>query len=395
MVRKIRVAIIHDTVQHYRAPVFRRLASDPVIDLEVIHGRTSVSPAKLGLSRAEIQGFNHTEVWNLYFRVGSYALLVQPSVPVRIWRGRFDVIVCNHSPWIVSNLAVAMYSKLAGIPLVGWGGTMPMAFSGSVGRILKPIWKNVKRLFYQQFSACIAYSSAGAAHFREMGVPADRIFIAYNSLDTDIWQKLSEQVLANEDPRESIRTQLGISMQAPVVICVGALIPEKRIDLLIEACNEARLRGYNNLALIIVGEGPLRPVLEQKSREQGRITWIYFTGRVSDIELSRLLHAADIFVLPGYGGLALQQAMIFGKPVISAPADGTEKDLVEHGINGFLLSRGDRRELAEYLCTLLEGGPALWHLMGAESMRIIRERVNIHTMLNGFRAALLYAAGLS
>ena len=61
--------------------------------------------------------------------------------------------------------------------------------------------------------------------------------------------------------------------------------------------------------------------------EDQRIEGVYFAGAVCD-GVEAWFAAGDVFVLPGLGGLALNQAMALGLPVVSSDADGTGADLV-------------------------------------------------------------------
>ncbi len=63
-----------------------------------------------------------------------------------------------------------------------------------------------------------------------------------------------------------------------------------------------------------------------------------FPGGIHDEALAPWFRKADLFVLPGTGGLALQQAMAYGLPVIAGVADGTQADLVRQS-NGWLLEK--------------------------------------------------------
>lgn len=84
--------------------------------------------------------------------------------------------------------------------------------------------------------------------------------------------------------------------------------------------------------LLIVGDGPEREALESLAKE------IYqsaeFIGAKHGAELKPYFEQADLFVLPGTGGLAVQEAMSYGLPVIVAKGDGTQDDLVRDG-NGW------------------------------------------------------------
>ena len=114
------------------------------------------------------------------------------------------------------------------------------------------------------------------------------------------------------------------------MLFVGRLQPRKRIDILIRAC--ADLPESIQPDLYIVGEGPSRAEYEGLA---GRIyPKAEFLGALFGDELEGYFDKTDLFVLPGTGGLAVQQAMSHGLPVIMAEGDGTQDDLVRD-VNGW------------------------------------------------------------
>ncbi len=136
--------------------------------------------------------------------------------------------------------------------------------------------------------------------------------------------------------------------------------------------------------LVIVGDGPDRSALEALARQ------VYpaaqFVGAKHGEELIPHFREADLFVLPGTGGLAVQEAMANGLPVIVATGDGTQDDLVRRD-NGWQIPPDDYDALARTLQTALSDTPRL-RRMGQESFRIVSEEINLETMVQVFLAAL-------
>jgi glycosyltransferase involved in cell wall biosynthesis len=104
--------------------------------------------------------------------------------------------------------------------------------------------------------------------------------------------------------------------------------------------------------------------------------------------------AADLFVLPGTGGLAVQQAMSHGLPVIVAKGDGTQDDLVR-AENGWQIPPEDYGALVGIMREALADVSRL-RKMGAESFRIVSQEINLEKMVEAFVGALnsgLYLTG--
>jgi glycosyltransferase involved in cell wall biosynthesis len=79
--------------------------------------------------------------------------------------------------------------------------------------------------------------------------------------------------------------------------------------------------------------------------------------------------------------------MSYGKPVLVSVGDGTEEDLVRQGKNGMVFRQGDYKDLSEKIGELLEC-PGRLDAMGSESLRIVREEININTMVHSFSSAV-------
>ncbi len=95
---------------------------------------------------------------------------------------------------------------------------------------------------------------------------------------------------------------------------------------------------------------------------------------------------ADLFVLPGTGGLAIQQAMAHGLPVIVAHGDGTQDDLVRQE-NGWQVPPDDMQALSDTIQRALSE-PTRLRTMGAASYRIVAEEINVSKMVEVFIHAL-------
>ena len=109
---------------------------------------------------------------------------------------------------------------------------------------------------------------------------------------------------------------------------------------------------------------------------------VVFVGGKFGAELEPYYKAADLFVLPGTGGLAVQQAMSYSLPVLVGEADGTQAQLVRPE-NGWLVERMSVDTLADALQQALQDAARL-RQMGLASYRIVAEEVNLERMVVGF-----------
>jgi glycosyltransferase involved in cell wall biosynthesis len=99
---------------------------------------------------------------------------------------------------------------------------------------------------------------------------------------------------------------------------------------------------------------------------------VVFAGQIVE-GVGPYFDGADLLVLPGTGGLALNEAMAHGLPVVSGYADGSADDLVQDGVNGFRLREETAEEMADRFRILADDAP-LRARMGAASRELITRR---------------------
>jgi len=211
----------------------------------------------------------------------------------------------------------------------------------------------------------ISYSQRGADEYAALGFPREKIFVAHNSVSP----------IPDEHPERKLQI-----MGRATILFVGRLQARKRVDQLLRACAEIE----SMPRLIIVGDGPERVPLESLAKD------VYptaeFIGAKHGAELKPYFAEADLFALPGTGGLAVQEAMSYGLPVIVAKGDGTQDDLVREG-NGWQINPEDYGALVSTLKNALSNMARL-RKMGEESFRIVSEEINIQKMTDVFVDAL-------
>ena len=239
------------------------------------------------------------------------------------------------------------------------------------------------RVLYRRADAHVVYVDAGRDIYTSYGVPPAKIFTIYNSPDTDTLLEAAARV----------RSLPPILPPCPRrIIHVGRLVPEKRVDLLLRVARLLSER-FTDLELLVVGDGPERSNLERLAQEIGLGDRARFVGAVHDPEtLGRYFRASRVYVLAGRGGLAINDAMCFGKPVVCSVYEGVEKDLVEEGGNGYIFQPEDEADCAEKVGRIL-ADDGLAARMGQRSEEIIRTRMNIHMLVGRYAAAFEYVLG--
>jgi glycosyltransferase involved in cell wall biosynthesis len=160
----------------------------------------------------------------------------------------------------------------------------------------------------------------------------------------------------------------------------------KRIDYLLQAC--ATLPHEIQPRLWIVGEGPA--LNEMKDLASRVYPQAEFFGAKHGADLEPF-YDADLFALPGTGGLAVQEAMAHGLPVIVAEGDGTQGDLARPA-NGWVIPPDNLPALVDALRDAL-CDPLRLRRMGKESHRIVSQEINLERMVEVFVDMLTRVAG--
>ncbi|MDD5467956.1 MAG: glycosyltransferase [Anaerolineales bacterium] len=343
----------------YRAPFFDMLAEACREGLSVFAGQPSPGESILLAQNLERARLAPARNLHLGSPGATYYLCWQAGVLnwLRAWRPQ--VLIVEANPRYLSNRLAVRWMHARGRPVVGWGLGAPQA-QGRLASVR--LWERAGYL--RSLEAVIAYSPRGAEQYRQLGLPADKVFVAPNAVA----------------PRPTDPPPLRPPgfVGRPVVLFVGRLQARKRIDLLLRAC--AALPAESQPRLVVVGDGPARGELQALAAQVYPAT--EFPGARQGSELAPYFLQADLFVLPGTGGLAVQQAMAYALPVVVAEGDGTQEALV-HPENGWLVSPGDLAALTQVLRQALSDAARL-RSMGACSYRLVVEEVNLQAMVAVF-----------
>ncbi len=164
---------------------------------------------------------------------------------------------------------------------------------------------------------------------RDYGYAPKKISVVYNGVDTKRFSP------ASKDTRRGLRRDLQISDEAVVVVSAARLDQIKRLDRLIQAFGVLSLK-YNDLRLLLTGDGPLRDDLKSLARSVNNRENIRFLGHVEDV--CAILRASDIYVLPsdeeGFG-IALAEAMACELVCVATKTVGPS-EIIDDGLSGFL-----------------------------------------------------------
>lgn len=185
----------------------------------------------------------------------------------------------------------------------------------------------------------------------------------------------------------SKKNELGLADSDPIVLCISNLNAQKRIDVLLDAfCIVSK--SHPRAKCVILGTGPLEPVLRTKTLELNLADKVMFKGYVSDVR--SYLEMADLFVMSSDKEglpLSLGEAMAYGVPCVATDVGGN-KEIVSHGQTGLLVKSGSPAPLAEAIVYLL-AHPEERIRMGINACRRVHEHFNIEDSMSRLKRVLL------
>lgn len=269
----------------------------------------------------------------------------------------------------------------------GWGtlcdgllasrlGRVPAMIHGEHGTLQTRAYQlRIQRWAWHRVDQVVCVSSRLAERVsREVGFPLDRIRTIRNGVNLDRF---------NPRHRPDGRALLNLDSADLVVGAVGRLVPVKDQLTFIRALAVLRDRRVPAKGLI-VGDGPLRAVLEQEIQQRSLGGSVQVLGHRPDVE--RVFAALDVFVLSSISeGLSntIQEALASGVPVVATHVGGAD-ELVGDGRHGYLVRPRDPEAMADAIQQLVER-PAARRAMAAAARRRAEEEFGVDNMLRGYQ----------
>jgi hypothetical protein len=200
---------------------------------------------------------------------------------------------------------------------------------------------------FDHADALVVNSHGLADHLLAAGLPAKRVHLIGNFVDTPRACAADELV--------SVRAPLPLPANAWLLLAVGRCVPVKAWDVLLTALSQLpREMGGRPLALLLLGDGPLRPALQQQARQLGLAGRVHFAGWQGDPAPYYAL--ADLVVFPSRPAEALGNVILetwsHGRPLVTTASCGA-RELVQPGEDALQVPCDDAGALADGIATVL------------------------------------------
>jgi glycosyltransferase involved in cell wall biosynthesis len=253
---------------------------------------------------------------------------------------------------------VAMACRRLGLPYIVFFDSDEILEHDLFGTPLKGIlrWRAVQAIRYNLATAAriLCVSKSAQAHLAKVWqVAPDKTVVFSNAVDVNHFRPRPE--LGKE-----VRARWGFA-DHPLIIFVGSFFPYQDVKGLLDAYARVLVK-HPQVRLLLVGEGEQYAETVQYANDLGLANVVKFTGFLPHSEIPAIMSAADIAVAPYTkiedekflgSSMKLVEYMAAGVPVIASD-NGQIREVIQDGVNGFLVPAGDIHALGDTLLKLIE-----------------------------------------
>jgi len=284
--------------------------------------------------------------------------------------GRLRALIRQTRPDVIhlhsrrgADLWGALAGRLEGIPVV------------LSRRVDNPEHPMVVKLKYRLYDRVITISDGIRQVLRAQGVPEAKLRLVHSSVDT-------EQYRPDRSQRPWLEQEFKLPAGSLIVGMVAQFIPRKGHQTLLQALPSV-LQAHPSTHVILFGQGPELARIQQAIESSTQLSQhVQLAGFRND--LHRILPNLDLLVHPAFMeglGVSLLQAAACGVPIIGGRAGGIP-EVVQHGVNGLLITPGDVEGLANSLNPLLASADTRAR-MGQAGRAHIESTFSIDAMIHG------------
>jgi glycosyltransferase involved in cell wall biosynthesis len=369
-----RVLLLASHVVQYASPLYRLLAADPRLDLQVVY--CSLQGAEPGVDPEFgrevkwdlplLEGYPWIQVPNKarHPGLGRFFGLWNPGLWSLVRNGAFDVVVLCTGYMHASHWVALLAAKSKAIPVIFSSDTSVIESRDQA------TWKSwikprILGWAYRSADVLMTISRAGKEVALRVGMPAPRIASVRSVMDKQEWQ-----ARAAAFDRYRIREEWKIPQDAPVAFYCAKLQPWKCPLDLVRAFAKAAVTGA---FLVMAGDGPQRAEVENEIAALGIGANVRLLGFVNTSQLPGHYKAADLLVLPSRYDpcpFVVPEAMFSGTPVILSDAVVGRADMIDPGKSGYLYPCGNVDALAGLLRKILPDRSLLQQLKDGVALQM-------------------------
>jgi len=340
-----KLVIVTEIIAPYRIPVLNALAQRPEIELEVLFlSENDPTLRQWKVYKDEIK-FQYHVLPSWRQRLGRYNLLINRGVRSTLNRIKPDVVLCGGYNYLACWSA-AYWARAHRVPLLLW--------SESTAWDRRRGYRFVEFLKARFLRLCEAFVVPGKSslnYLKDLGIAEQQIFTAPNAVDTALFSELAKAARRDES-----QVRARNRLPSRYFLFVGRTVKDKGVFELLNAYAQMDAGLRSRLGLVIAGNGSDNQELVERATKIVPGT-IRFLGFVHREQLPEIYALADGFIFPTHSdpwGLVVNEALACGLPVIVTSVAGCALDLVQDGLNGFVVPPRDPSSLALAMTTVAE-----------------------------------------
>lgn len=288
-----RVCCFSNIGSHYRLPIYKLMHDELNCDF-YLGDKLSFPIAKFNYDEIEAKTLVNHYCGSLYWQGGVVGLFFKP----------YKYYIINDDPHYLSSMVFLMLAKLMGKITISWT-------HGWYGKE-KGLRAFTKRFIYKKISRHLVYNERNLELLHLQGIPYERLYCIYNSLDSDKQKTIRESL----DKTTVFQDHFGNNY--PVINYTGRIQRIKQIDKIIEAADTLINKEGINVNIVIVGKDSENIGLESLVEKLGLKNHVWFYGPCYDERiLGELFFNSAVTVSPGNIGLTAIHSLTYGCPIIT------------------------------------------------------------------------------
>ncbi len=368
--------------QLYRNEVLTKFANEYDVTIEILTTGTVKKHLKDNTRL-------HYKIFSNFFKQAS-KLSFFPGAIKHILKTKPDAVLALNNTTQLTEYIALFICKLTGIKFVWW--THGFNHHQLKNQFFQNIKKRYALSFLSQGDSIITFSPAGKDYLVKNNIRAAKIFTASNTLDTDKLQNLKKSLSVNFNKEQFLRSKFPCykkSADSVVLLFSGRLNINKKVDNAIRTVKLLHDRGVC-ARLLVVGDGKEKESLISLTAQLGLQDQIYFAGSVfGDEMVTPYFLASDLFIMPGYIGLAIVHAFAFDLPVITEDIKihSPEIQYLKPGVNGCFVKENNTADMADTIMAISKDHIYL-DILKRGTRESVSNEANIHKMLCNMNAAL-------
>ncbi|MGY0600087.1 glycosyltransferase family 4 protein [Vibrio sp. JZG10] len=323
----MKVLIIQKTIKHYRLDFYNRLnkkLKDHGVELLVVYSELNDKNILSKKDNSRLDPSFSKLVRGYSFFKGK--VVYQNALALS---RNYDLIIVEQANKNIINYLLLALRSINGNKVAYWGHGKNLQ-SDNYG-----FKERFKRALLKKVNWWFAYTAMTQRFLIESGVSNSIITNVNNSIDTkglsNNIDKLSGIAISE------FKKVHGIGENDYVGLFCGSLYDKKELPFLISSVEKARQK-IPNFKLIILGDGPDREYIENKSAKED---WLIYLGAAFGLEKSISFAICDLVLNPGLVGLGILDAFASGKPILTTDYrfHSPEVSYLEHGKNGLMVPK--------------------------------------------------------